>query len=700
MALYPVQTIQQPAHVPAGQRLLDIQEAQRKRVLDEQQIQSNTQGMELGGVKLQRERQALTNDAILAEKNKELTELSATRERNAAIDSFLDSTSKLLGPIYDPEVPDSDKPLIYKHVRDTIVSSGSPHAKLLPEQYDPALLKQFEDAKKTITLVSERLKILESRKKAEYDQAEESRKAAKEQRDIEASKTTGLSDRDKQFKGPAFKAYVRNYMKENGIKASELNTDSEEQLYGRLFSGFEQGLLKSSAPKNVIVGPDNHVYGYTDDGSQAPPDMSAFEDTIDEAAQKYNVPKAWIIATIQTESAGNPSIKAQDFETTGSRGLMQVTTSTARALGYQGDMEAMTNPATSIEYGVKLLGQLREKYGDDFASIYSAYNSGNPETYKNNPQVATNVKRALSNLESVQPSQDSSGTDNGYVASLDFGGAGPQVNSSNVTSQTPTSQNKGNSLGNRIMRQMPDGSLQYVAPAPEPRPAAAKSTTSITTAQRESNDARDTAQGIIRGELPPTAGMVRTKVGDAVRAELARNHYDLTTATSDWNAVQKHIAALNSTQQERLRQAINFTAETLPQIEEAYAKWKRNAGISGIKILNRAALATTKQFPGETGSSAQQLESLIADFTSEIGTVYKGGLSSTDESLKLASKNLSADWNEQTFNDAVARLKTSLAIRQNSIKNSQPAGMSTPSTNPVSTVTPANRPPLSTFEHK
>jgi hypothetical protein len=58
-----------------------------------------------------------------------------------------------------------------------------------------------------------------------------------------------------------------------------------------------------------------------------------------------------------------------------------------------------------------------------------------------------------------------------------------------------------------------------------------------------------------------------------------------------------------------------------------------------------------------------------------MGTVYKGGNNSTDESLKLAAKNLSEDWNDQTFNDALKRIRESLGYAENSLKLA-PAGTS------------------------
>jgi hypothetical protein len=188
-------------------------------------------------------------------------------------------------------------------------------------------------------------------------------------------------------------------------------------------------------------------------------------------------------------------------------------------------------------------------------------------------------------------------------------------------------------------------------------------------------DVVDVAEGIEDGILPPDLkGMYRNTA--AIEAELKRRGFNLSQATTDWKAIQKFMSSLNGAQQLRLRQAAEFTRDSLPQLEEAYAEWKRQAGISGFKDLNHATLKAMERLPGKPGSAAHQLESLIADFTSELGTVYKGGNASTDESLRLAAENLKAEWNEQTFNDAIARLKKSLQIRNNSIFNTQPAGVS------------------------
>lgn len=189
------------------------------------------------------------------------------------------------------------------------------------------------------------------------------------------------------------------------------------------------------------------------------------------------------------------------------------------------------------------------------------------------------------------------------------------------------------------------------------------------------DDPKLIAQAIIEGNQPPELkGLYRMQV--PVRAELERKGFNLTVATRDWAAIQKHLSTLNGAQQERLRQAVTFTYDSLDQVERLYGDWKKAAGVSGVKLFNRAALAASKQLPGKAGAVAHDLEAAIADLASELGTVYKGGNSSTDETLKLAATNLHSEWNDETFNRNLKRLRESLQYRKNSILSSAPVGVS------------------------
>lgn len=185
-----------------------------------------------------------------------------------------------------------------------------------------------------------------------------------------------------------------------------------------------------------------------------------------------------------------------------------------------------------------------------------------------------------------------------------------------------------------------------------------------------------TVEAIINGDQPPPNTSSRpTQFTIALTGALGRAGYPLAQAQKDWSAIQKHIATLNGPQQERLRQAVTFTKHSLDNIEDLYQQWQ-DSGLAGrFKTFNAATLKAAKELGGETGAVAQALEAQIADLVSELGTVYKGGNSSTDETLKLAKENLEAKWDEPTFRKAIAMIRKNLTIRYNSIISSEPVGV-------------------------
>jgi hypothetical protein len=188
------------------------------------------------------------------------------------------------------------------------------------------------------------------------------------------------------------------------------------------------------------------------------------------------------------------------------------------------------------------------------------------------------------------------------------------------------------------------------------------------------SDAEDIAEAIIRGERKPEVkGLYKT--GVAVQAILARKGYNSARAELDWQATNKHLSTLNGQQQERLRQAITFTTDSLDVIDNLYKRWQAVGKVTGFPVLNAANIKIAKQLPGEAGAIATSLDAQINDLTSELGTVYKGGNSSTDESLRLAAENLKSNWNEPQFKQAMDNIRTNLKIRRNSILTSEPVGV-------------------------
>src|SRR6266851_350777 len=168
------------------------------------------------------------------------------------------------------------------------------------------------------------------------------------------------------------------------------------------------------------------------------------------------------------------------------------------------------------------------------------------------------------------------------------------------------------------------------------------------TIQQNASDAKDIADSIQRGEQPPDVkGLYR--LAGPVRAELAKQGYDLTTANLDWQATQKHTATMNNSKFTALRTSITTASESLDVLDDLAKKW--DAG--RFALLNKASLKLAKGgvYGKEAASIATQLEGQITDVTSELGNVYMGGNSPTDHALQLAGKNLSADWDKKVLLD-------------------------------------------------
>jgi hypothetical protein len=201
--------------------------------------------------------------------------------------------------------------------------------------------------------------------------------------------------------------------------------------------------------------------------------------------------------------------------------------------------------------------------------------------------------------------------------------------------------------------------------------------------------AKQIGDEIIAGRQPPQiSGFGMSKITPQIKAYLAEKGFDLTSAESDWIATKKHVQSMNSTQQLRLMQAVTFTRESIPIIRELATEW--DAG--GFAPLNSVNLLAARNgvYGKQAMSVATRMEAQIADLTSELGTVYKGGNSSTDESLKLAAQNIKAKWSADVLSDNLDQIEKNLVLRENSMKHSVPKAMSGKS--PLSNQTPAATP--------
>jgi hypothetical protein len=112
----------------------------------------------------------------------------------------------------------------------------------------------------------------------------------------------------------------------------------------------------------------------------------------------------------------------------------------------------------------------------------------------------------------------------------------------------------------------------------------------------------------------------------------------------------------------RLNQAVNALPDLLDSVDTLAGQWKANAH---LPILNRASLAAAKAgaYGKDAASLANQLETQIADVVGDLGTVYMGGNSPTDQALKLAGTALKSEWDQKVLHDMVGLAKKNVTIR-------------------------------------
>jgi len=107
--------------------------------------------------------------------------------------------------------------------------------------------------------------------------------------------------------------------------------------------------------------------------------ISSYEHIIEEASEKFRLPKELIKAVITVESAGKFEAKSK----AGAKGLMQLMDETAKELGVTNSFE----PRQNIIGGSMYLRKMLDKYNGNLQLALAAYNAGpgNVDKYKGIP---------------------------------------------------------------------------------------------------------------------------------------------------------------------------------------------------------------------------------------------------------------------------------------------------------------------------
>ena len=153
---------------------------------------------------------------------------------------------------------------------------------------------------------------------------------------------------------------------ENNIKNNKIDNGQiidEDTFNGKISFGVYDDITN-----NLINNFAKAINAYKKTSADFP---STYDTIINEASEKYSVPKDLIKAVIKQESNYMPNAVSSK----GAIGLMQIMPSTGALLGIE-DKESLKDPYTNIMTGTKYLSQMLNRYDGRLDLSLSAYNAG------------------------------------------------------------------------------------------------------------------------------------------------------------------------------------------------------------------------------------------------------------------------------------------------------------------------------------
>jgi hypothetical protein len=186
-------------------------------------------------------------------------------------------------------------------------------------------------------------------------------------------------------------------------------------------------------------------------------------------------------------------------------------------------------------------------------------------------------------------------------------------------------------------------------------------------------DIVDSVKGAFDGTVPPerlASWRDVTRVNAEIKRQSEKNGMNFPDLLLEWDATKKFVSTAQSSQQVRLRQAIDFAQQSTKDLKKLSQDFKR----TNFPILNKAqlSLAMNGAYGQDNAKKATIFNQQLTDIVADLGNVYMGGNSPTDEGLRLAQQNLRSNWSVNQLNAAIENVDKLLTFRSNSLKNAAP----------------------------
>ncbi len=190
--------------------------------------------------------------------------------------------------------------------------------------------------------------------------------------EAEKQKAVNKSTKPVQAKIQAKRSVEKTAVKKSAVKPQRVSKKA---------STHKRPVVHAKARVKTVVRNQtiNRVDTMTTGGVPSAIGSSNYSTIISSYASSYGVPFALANAVVRVESNYRPNMTGS----AGEIGLMQIKLETARGLGYTGSRQALYNPETNIQWGMKYLAGAHKLGNGTTCGTILRYNAGHGATRMN-----------------------------------------------------------------------------------------------------------------------------------------------------------------------------------------------------------------------------------------------------------------------------------------------------------------------------